>query len=59
MFAIISNYTQFATAETLKEAKTVAVDESYKYDDVVTITKNGIPTHMAQHGVLYKLTTTK
>jgi hypothetical protein len=55
-FAVISNYTQLAEFKTMKEAKTFALDQSDRFDDAVTITKNGLRTHLASHGTLYRLT---
>ena len=54
-FAVISNYTEIGQFKTLKEAKVFAVNESYKFDDVITITKYGVRTHMAAMGSLYSL----
>lgn len=59
MFRIVSNYTEIGVADTLKEAKEIAVDESYRFDDVVTIEKGPFVSYMASHGALYSLRRTK
>lgn len=59
MFRLVSNFTEFATVETLAEAKKLAKEESLKYDDVVTIESNGLKTYMAQYGTLYALRQTR
>ena len=55
MFRIISNYSEIATCETLKEAKEIAVAESYKFDDIITVEKNNFKIYMAAYGTLYAL----
>ena len=53
MFIISSNYTEIAEADTLAEAKKIAITQSYKYDDIVRIDKGGIVAYIAINGALY------
>lgn len=59
---IVSNYTEIAVVEagreghTLREAKSIAVEESRRFDDVVVVEVDGTNRFMARHGALYRLT---
>lgn len=56
MYRIMSNLTEIATTETSGEAINLAVAESWRFDDVVTVHgPTGGPEYMAQHGALYRL----
>jgi hypothetical protein len=59
MFRIMSNYTEIATAHTLKDAIRLAILETSEYDDAVTIENGGIKIYFAQFGQLYILRVTK
>ena len=52
-YTVYSNYTEIASYTTLKEAKAALVQESYRYDDVVTLTDMGTDKFMAHGGALY------
>lgn len=55
MYTVMSNLTEVATAETSSEAINLAVAESWRFDDVVTVNGPTGPEYMAQHGALYRL----
>jgi hypothetical protein len=59
MFRIVSNYTELAYCTTLADAKKLALFESGKYDDAVTIDRDGMKVYFAQYGRLYRLTPTR
>jgi len=54
-FRVVSNFTEVASFSTLAAAKAFAVEESYRFDDAVTIEKNALPSYYARGGRLYRL----
>jgi hypothetical protein len=49
-----SNITEIGEFETLPEALALAISQAYEYDDIVRIEENGVTTHFAQYGALYR-----
>lgn len=54
MFNVTSNITPIGEFETLSEALTLAIAQSYEYDDIVRIDEGGVVTHFACMGALYR-----
>lgn len=59
-YIVFSNLIEIGSYVTLKEAKEIAVNETKKYDDTVTIQKIGYGyTHMVKCRRIYRLTPTE
>jgi hypothetical protein len=54
-YRVVSNYTMLQEFEDETEARLFALDQSWQYDDRVTIEAGVRITHLAVHGQLYRV----